>query len=93
MHRDLQVYLLSVGMGQQIPFLAFFLFIPLTVLFTMIPISISGLGIRESAFVLFFGLVGVQPGVATALSLLWFVTVSFASLIGLVEYIKYKREE
>jgi glycosyltransferase 2 family protein len=87
------VYLLAVGMGQQIPFLSFFLFIPLTVLFTMIPISISGLGIRESAFVLFFGLVGVQPGVATALSLLWFVTVSFASLVGLVEYIKYKREE
>jgi uncharacterized membrane protein YbhN (UPF0104 family) len=89
----LSVYLLSRGMGQQISFLAFLLFIPLIVLFTMIPLSISGLGIRESAFVLFFGLVGVQPGVATALSLLWFITVSFASLIGLVEYIKYKREE
>jgi hypothetical protein len=58
----------------------------------MIPLSISGLGIRESAFVLFFGFVGVQPGVATALSLLWFITVSFASLIGLVEYIKYKEK-
>jgi len=89
----LSVYLLSRGMGQQIPFLAFLLFIPLIVLFTMIPLSISGLGIRESAFVLFFGLVGVQPGAATALSLLWFITISFASLIGLVEYIKYKREE
>jgi hypothetical protein len=89
----LSVYLLSLGMGQQIPFLAFLLFIPLTVLFAMIPLSISGLGIRESAFVLFFGLIGVQPVVATALSLLWFITVSFASLIGLVEYIKYKREE
>jgi glycosyltransferase 2 family protein len=89
----LSVYILSRGMGQQIPFLAFLLFIPLIVLFTMIPLSISGLGIRESAFVLFFGLVGVQPGAATALSLLWFITVSFASLLGLVEYIKYKREE
>jgi len=88
----LSVYLLSLGMGQQIPFLAFLLFIPLIVLFTMIPLSISGLGIRESAFVLFFGFVGVQPGVATALSLLWFITVSFASLIGLVEYIKYKEK-
>jgi uncharacterized membrane protein YbhN (UPF0104 family) len=87
------VYLLSRGMGQQIPFLAFVLFIPLIVLFTMIPLSISGLGIRESAFVLFFGLVGVQPGAATALSLLWFISISFASLVGLAEYIKYKREE
>jgi hypothetical protein len=89
----LSVFLLSRGMGQQIPFLAFLLFIPLIVLFTMIPVSISGLGIRESAFVLFFGLVGVQPGVATALSLVWFITFSFASLIGLFEYVKYKREE
>ena len=86
------VYILSLGMGQQIPFLAFLLFIPLIVLFAMIPLSISGLGIRESAFVLFFGLINVPPGVATALSLLWFISISFASLIGLVEYIKYKEK-
>lgn len=86
------VYVLALGMGQDIPFLVFLIFLPLIILFTMIPVSISGLGVRESAFVLFFGLVGMKPEVSTALSLLWFLTVSIASLIGLIEYLKYKKE-
>jgi uncharacterized protein (TIRG00374 family) len=86
------VYVLALGMGQDIPFLVFLIFLPLIILFTMIPVSISGLGVRESAFVLFFGLVGMKPEVSTALSLLWFLTVSTASLIGLIEYLKYKKE-
>lgn len=86
------VYVLALGMGQDIPFLVFLIFLPLIILFTMIPVSISGLGVRESAFVLFFGLVGMKPEVSTALSLLWFLTVTTASLIGLIEYLKYKKE-
>jgi len=86
------VYVLALGMEQQFPFLAFLIFLPLIILFTMIPVSISGLGVRESAFVLFFGLIGMKPEVATALSLLWFLAVTVASLIGLIEYIKYKKE-
>lgn len=86
------VYVLALGMGQDIPFLVFLIFLPLIILFTMIPVSISGLGVRESAFVLFFGLVGMKPEVSTALSLLWFLTVTTASLIGLIEYLKFKKE-
>jgi glycosyltransferase 2 family protein len=86
------VYVLALGMGQDIPFLVFLIFLPLIILFTMIPVSISGLGVRESAFVVFFGLVGMKPEVSTALSLLWFLTVTTASLIGLIEYLKYKKE-
>jgi glycosyltransferase 2 family protein len=86
------VYLLAQGMGQHIPFIAFLIFLPLIILFTTIPISISGLGIRESAFVLFFGLLGIKAEVATALSLSWFLTTSTGSLIGLYEYVKYKKD-
>ncbi len=86
------VYILALGIGQHIPFLAFLVFLPIIILFTTLPVSISGLGVREGAFVLFFGLIGIKPEVATAISLLWFVTVSVGSLIGLVEYIKYKKE-
>jgi hypothetical protein len=42
--------------------------------------------------VLFFGLVGIKPGVATALSLAWFITFAIGSISGLVEYIRYKKE-
>jgi len=86
------VYLIAYGLGQHIPLLAFLIFLPLIILFTMIPLSISGLGVRESSFVLFFGLIGIRPEIATAISLSWFMTVLASSLIGLVEYIKYKKE-
>jgi uncharacterized membrane protein YbhN (UPF0104 family) len=80
-------------MGERIPPLAFMIFIPLITLFAMIPISISGLGVREGAFVLFFGFIGMRPEIATAMSLMWFFTVSASSLIGLIEYIRYKKGE
>ncbi len=84
------VYILSLGLGRNIPLLAFLIYLPLIILFSMLPISISGLGVREGAFVVFFGLIGVKPETATAISLSWFITMSVGSLIGLVEYIRYK---
>ncbi|MEW6584787.1 MAG: lysylphosphatidylglycerol synthase transmembrane domain-containing protein [Nitrospirota bacterium] len=88
----LAVYVIALGIGQHIPFLALLVFLPLIVLFTMLPISISGIGVREGAFVLFFGLIGVKPEVATAISFSWFITISAAGLLGLVEYIRFKKE-
>lgn len=87
------VYVLSFGLGQDIPFLSIIIYLPLIILVSMIPISISGLGVREGAFVLFFGFVGVKPEAAAAISLSWFISASAGSLIGLVEYLKYKKEE
>jgi uncharacterized membrane protein YbhN (UPF0104 family) len=86
------VYILALGIGQHIPFLACLIFVPLIVMFTTLPISISGLGVREGAFVLFLGLIGIKPGVAAAISLSWFVSITAGSLLGLIEYIKYKKE-
>jgi glycosyltransferase 2 family protein len=86
------VYILSIGLGLQVPFLAFLIYLPLITLFSMLPISISGLGVREGAFVVFFGLIGVQPEAATAVSLSWFLAMSAGNLVGLIEYIKYKKE-
>ena len=86
------VYILSLGLGQHTPLLAFFIYLPLITLFSMLPISISGLGVREGAFVVLFGLAGVRPEAATAISLSWFITMSAGSLLGLVEYVKYKKE-
>jgi hypothetical protein len=85
------VYTLALGIGQHIPFLACLTFLPLIILFTTIPVSISGLGVREGAFVLFFGLIGIRPDVATAISLSWFISITAGSLLGLIEYIRYKK--
>jgi uncharacterized protein (TIRG00374 family) len=85
------VYILALGMGEHIPYLACLIFLPIIILFTTLPISISGIGVREGAFVFFFGLVGVAPGVAAAISLSWFMTVTAGSLFGFVEYMRYKK--
>jgi hypothetical protein len=88
----LSVYVIALGFKQNIPFTALLIFIPLTVLFSTIPISISGLGIREGAFVVLFGLINIKPEVATAISLSWFLAIAAGSLFGLIEYLKYKKE-
>jgi len=87
------VYILAFGLGVHIPFLACLIFVPLIIMFTAVPISISGIGIREGAFVLFFGLIGITQDVATALSLSWFFANATGSLLGLIEYMRYKKEE
>jgi uncharacterized protein (TIRG00374 family) len=87
------VYILGLGMGERIPFISFLIFMPLIVLFSTLPKSISGLGVREGAFVLFFGLIGVRPEVATVISLAWFLSMAVGGLIGLIEYIRYKHED
>jgi hypothetical protein len=87
------VYILALGIGEHVPFLACLIFLPLIIMFAALPISISGIGIREGAFVLFFGLIGIRPDVATAISLSWFLANASGSLLGLIEYIRYRKEK
>lgn len=87
----ISVNILALGFGQHIPFLASLIFIPLIIMFTTVPISIAGIGIREGAFVLFLGLIGIKPEFATSISLSWFATIVGASLLGLIEYLRYKK--
>lgn len=89
----LSVYVLSVGLGMDIPPLVFLMFFPVIVTVSSLPISISGMGLREASFVLLFGLVGVSPETSTALSLSWFLSMSAGSLPGLLVYIRRKDDK
>lgn len=84
-------YIISLGLGVKIPLLPFFIFIPIISTLATIPVSISGLGVREASFVLLFGFLGISPVYATAISFAWFLSVAVASLPGLVEYLRYKK--
>jgi uncharacterized protein (TIRG00374 family) len=55
---------------------------PMIFTITMLPVSLSGLGVREAAYAWFFGQAGVAPADAVAASLLFFVVVGLASLPG-----------
>jgi uncharacterized protein (TIRG00374 family) len=85
------VYLIARSIGQHLPLATLFVFVPIILTVMAIPISISGLGIRESAFVMLFGLSGIPAEVSTTISFLWFLSMAAASLIGLGAYLRHKR--
>ncbi|HTZ18637.1 MAG TPA: lysylphosphatidylglycerol synthase transmembrane domain-containing protein [Dissulfurispiraceae bacterium] len=85
------VYVLAQGMSLDVTFLSLLVFLPLIILIAMVPVSISGIGIREGAFVFFLGAIGVPPDKAMTLSILWFLSVVAAGLWGLVEYLRFKK--
>lgn len=78
------------GIGQPLTFAELFVFVPIIMTIMIIPLSFSGFGVREGAFVLLFGLSGIPASVSVSLSFLWYLSMAFASLIGLVEYVRYK---
>ncbi len=86
----LMVAVLAYAMGENIPLILLFVFLPIVITVTTIPISVSGLGVREGSFVLLLGLIGVRPEVATSLSLSWFFANFIGGLPGLVAYIRHK---
>lgn len=49
---------------------------------TMVPISISGHGVREAGYVYFFGLAGVPGPAAVTASLMFFATVTICTMPG-----------
>lgn len=87
----LEIYIIALGLGQHPSFSALFVFVPIIFTVTMVPISISGLGVRESAFVLLFGLTGITAQASTTISFLWFLSIAAPSLLGLAEYVRRTR--
>lgn len=81
-------WFLGKGLGMNVGLSYFFLFIPLTTAVAMLPISLSGLGIREGAFVFLFTKAGATQEQALTLSLMWFVIMALVSIIGGVEYVR-----
>lgn len=87
----LSVYILALGLGQRIPLVTLFIFVPIIITLASLPVSISGVGIREGAFVVLLGSIGVRPDAAIALSFAWFLSITAGGLAGLYEYLRYKK--
>ncbi|MHB1294780.1 MAG: lysylphosphatidylglycerol synthase transmembrane domain-containing protein [Anaerolineae bacterium] len=71
----------SLGIGY------FFLFVPIISSVLMLPISISGFGVREGAYVVLFGQAGVPADQAVAISLLFYGANLLTGVVGGVLYI------
>lgn len=57
-------------------------FVPIVAILQVLPISFSGLGVRESALVLFLGPLGVSTSQAIALGLMLYAMTLVTSLLG-----------
>ena len=80
------IALLGAGIGIKLPLPFYFASIPLVGLVTLIPISFNGIGVREGAFIYFFGLKGVGAEPALGLGLLFFSVQVALSLLSGVPY-------
>jgi uncharacterized protein (TIRG00374 family) len=76
------VIFIAHAIAVYVPLSYFFIFMPIIWVITTIPISISGLGLREGAFAFFFSQVGMASENAIALSLLYYSYLVCSGMVG-----------
>lgn len=89
---SLSVYTLARGIGLAVTPLQSLLLVPPTVVITILPVSISGWGVREVGFVYAFGTIGVPPEAALSLSILFGITNLIVAIPGGIFWLKQDEE-
>jgi uncharacterized protein (TIRG00374 family) len=80
--RTIQAYLLGVGIGLEVPFAYYLLFMPVALLTLLLPISQAGFGLPQAGIVWMLALQGVPEADGFALSLLIVLSGILANLPG-----------
>jgi uncharacterized membrane protein YbhN (UPF0104 family) len=80
-------YLLAVGLGITVPLSLFILCVPIANVFASLPLTLNGLGIRESAYLVLFGMAGMRKEDAIALGLLWFAVTMVGGMTGAIAFV------
>jgi len=75
-------WLLARGLGLTAPVELFIVVVPIANVFAGLPITLNGLGVRETAYLFLFGLAGIRHEDAIALGLLWFAATMLGGLTG-----------
>jgi glycosyltransferase 2 family protein len=83
-----QIYLLAIGLGINISYLALMGTFSIATIITFIPISISGIGTRDATLVLCFGYLGLAGEKAIALSIMFIIVLVFTCLMGFFTWLK-----
>ncbi|HYM80549.1 MAG TPA: lysylphosphatidylglycerol synthase transmembrane domain-containing protein [Candidatus Limnocylindria bacterium] len=74
--------LVAHALGLNVPTTYFFLFVPLLAVIVSLPISLNGIGVREGAGIVLFGLIGVDRAHAFSLQFMTYVVAVAVSLLG-----------
>lgn len=87
------VWIAALAIDIHAPFQIFLIFVPLINLSIMVPLTINGMGLRESLFYLLFSQIGLPVEMAVSLSLVTFFIYVLTAIPGFVIYSLYKKEE
>jgi uncharacterized membrane protein YbhN (UPF0104 family) len=79
---SLAVWMLAHGLDLPVSLLDCMVLVPPVILVMTLPVSIAGWGVRETAMVVAFGLIGVNGNSALALSLLFGLITLAGALLG-----------
>ena len=79
--------LVARALGIQVALPYFFLFVPLLAVIVSLPISMNGIGVREGAGIVLFGLVGVSRANAFTLQFTTYLIAVCVSLLGGLIYL------
>lgn len=85
----LTVYIIAQAMGLTVSVLNCMVLVPPVILFSMVPISIAGWGIREGAMVTAFAFVGIGYEEAFALSVLFGLVIMATGVPGGIIWLLY----
>jgi uncharacterized protein (TIRG00374 family) len=80
--RMVAIWLCGEAVGLDLSILVYVILGPLLFLVMMVPITINGLGVRETFFVVFLGRFGVAPDAAFAAGFLFFAVTLVAAIPG-----------
>jgi uncharacterized membrane protein YbhN (UPF0104 family) len=78
---------LARALGLTIPWAVWAVIYPVTAFVAFLPVSLSGIGPREAAYVYLMGLSGVSREVSLAFGIMWFSIVLTSGLIGGLIYV------
>ena len=84
-------YLIALFLSINISFFDISLIIALVWLITAIPISISGVGVRELSMIYLFSIYGIDAEPATALSISLYIVTVIMGLLGLLFFVDWKK--
>lgn len=82
------VFLLSMAMGFNVDLAVFFVFVPVITAVMLIPVTFSGIGLREGSYIFLFGYAGLAPAQALGMSALSFAIDIGYMMAGGIVYLK-----
>lgn len=80
-------WILARGLGLPQPLAVFLLCVPIANVAAGLPVTLNGLGVRETANLVLFGMAGMARDDAIALGLLWFAATMLGGLTGAIAFV------